>query len=350
MKRLIALILALMLCALPALAELWYTDDILEDGSLIYYFEDLSLTLPASWAGKVMAMEEETGTAFYHKASYEKYQEAGEAGGLLFRIAASVDTSFEELPSFAYLGFSEQSAMNYYLELPSDMQAWMEDAGIAAEYEAMAADIDAVVEGANFYGQDAAVEGGTTGPNDAAEAGETAAEAGSADEAVAAVPLEQARYHFEHRSLPGFFYSDPSAMLDALKDVDMYTLWDAFAKENGVAYPYQPEDYKMHWYGTGDGGTLLQVEMPQPDGNTLCYRIYLVCNEAAGVAGYYTVEYDTFSPDVAFMCGWTADGTHMNYGGMEVLDPQGEGFDEMIFVEAQQVAQLAGVSTELTAQ
>ena len=344
MKRLIALILALMLCALPALAELWYTDDILEDGSLIYYFEDLSLTLPANWAGKVMAMEEETGTAFYHKASYVKYLEAGEEGGLLFRICASVNTSFQELPHFAYLGFSEQSAMNYYLELPSDVQAWMEDESIAAEYEAMTADIDAVVEGASFYGQDPAVEEGTTGPNDAAEAGETA------DEAVAEVSLEQARYHFEHRTLPGFFYTDPASMLTALRDVDMYTLWDAFANENGVSYPYQPEDYKMHWYEAADGATLLQVELPQPDGNTLCYRIYFVCNESAGVAGYYTVEYDTFSPDVAFMCGWTADGTHMNYGGMEVLDPQGDDFEGRIFSEAQQVASLAGISTELTAQ
>ena len=56
MKRLTALLLALLALALPALAEpmalLDYTDDILEDGSPIYYFQELSLKLPADCRGR----------------------------------------------------------------------------------------------------------------------------------------------------------------------------------------------------------------------------------------------------------------------------------------------------------
>ena len=78
MKQLTALLLALLLLALPALAEpmslLDYTDDILEDGSPIYYFQELSLKLPADWRGKVMAMKDEHGVGFYQIASYRKYE------------------------------------------------------------------------------------------------------------------------------------------------------------------------------------------------------------------------------------------------------------------------------------
>lgn len=168
MKRLTALLLALLLLSLPAMAEpmsaLDYTDDILEDGSPIYYFQELSLKLPADWRGKVMAMPEQGGVSFYQIASYEKYQAEGiSGGGFLFRLGASVNNSFSQLPSFEYLGFSEASAMNYYLELPSDYPAYTDD-GIRTEYDAMAARIDEVVQNVQFYPGTGAEKADDAGP------------------------------------------------------------------------------------------------------------------------------------------------------------------------------------------
>ena len=88
--------------------------------------------------------------------------------------------------------------------------------------------------------------------------------------------------------------------------------------------------------------------MPEPDGNTLCYRVYMIYNAETGTAGYYTVESDTFSPDTAFICSWDANGTHYNYGGMDVLDPAAADFEEQLLNEMQIIAEIAGVSTELT--
>ena len=155
MKRLTALLLALLVLALPALAEpmalLDYTDDILEDGSPIYYFQELSLKLPADWRGRVMAVPGEDGVGFYQIASHEKYAAEGvDGGGFLFMLGASVNGSFSQLPRFEYLGFSEASAMNYYLRLPSDYPAYPEDS-IQAEYDAMHAQIDDVVQNVEFY-------------------------------------------------------------------------------------------------------------------------------------------------------------------------------------------------------
>ena len=155
MKRILAFAIALMVLFGSALAEPMgtfdFTDDILGDGSPIYYFQDLSLRLPASWLGKIIPIIGDDGVSFYQRASYERYQAEGiDGGGFLFRLGASVNGSFSALPSFMYLGFSERSCMNYYLELPTDYPAYMET-GIREEYDAMCAQIDAVAQNAAIY-------------------------------------------------------------------------------------------------------------------------------------------------------------------------------------------------------
>ncbi len=59
-----------------------YTDNVLSDGSLIYYFEEVAVTLPADWQGKFEIVTTDNSAAFYHKASHEKWQEKyGQEGG-----------------------------------------------------------------------------------------------------------------------------------------------------------------------------------------------------------------------------------------------------------------------------
>ncbi len=163
MKRIFVLLLALMLAALPAMAEsapagLPYTTDVAEDGSLVFYFEDLSFRLPADWSDKVVGLPDEGGFSFYHRASYEAYEAEGlENGGFLFSLGASVNHDFAELPHFEYLGFSENSCMNYFFVLPSDYPAYMQD-DIRAEYDAMYAQIEEIVDSVVIYGEDAEAE------------------------------------------------------------------------------------------------------------------------------------------------------------------------------------------------
>ena len=340
MKQLTALLLALLLLALPALAEpmslLDYTDDILEDGSPIYYFQELSLKLPADWRGKVMAMKDEHGVGFYQIASYRKYEAEGTpGGGFLFMLSASVNTSFTELPSFRYLGFSGASAMNYYLSLPSDYPAYMEEA-TQAEYDAMCAQIDDVVQNAAFYA-------GT-----GAEKAES--EADTQDSASAGgVSLERARYHYEHSALPRYFYDNPENMLRVMEESGAYRLWTSLADENGVKYPYQSGDYAENLYTTGDGATILQIIMPRPEAEPQCYRVYMLYNPATGDAAYYTVEYEGLLGEDALLCGWSRNLEHTVYGGAAVLDESDGGYREALLDEAKQIAKLVGYSTSLTA-
>ena len=63
------------LCADSSQNLMAYTDNVLSDGSLIYYFEEVAVTLPADWQGKVQIETTDNSATFYHKASHEKWQE-----------------------------------------------------------------------------------------------------------------------------------------------------------------------------------------------------------------------------------------------------------------------------------
>ena len=122
-----------------------YTDNVQPDGSLIYYFEEVAVVLPADWKGKFDVVTDGNSATFYHKASHEKWQEKyGQDGGKLFTLSCSVNHDFSELPDFTYIGFSEQSMMNYFMIFPTDFQAYTEDESVAREFQQMNAEIDYV--------------------------------------------------------------------------------------------------------------------------------------------------------------------------------------------------------------
>ena len=54
---------------------LTFVNDTMDDGSQVYYFEEVAVTLPADWQGKVAVQAQDTSVTFYHKASKEKWQE-----------------------------------------------------------------------------------------------------------------------------------------------------------------------------------------------------------------------------------------------------------------------------------
>ena len=142
MKRILALLLILVMMSVPVLAET----------ELIYRSEDVELHLPGRWNGKILILPNPTGATFYQKASYDKYMEEGiPGGGYLFTLGSCVNNGFESLPSYIYLGFCEDSAMNYYMELPTDYPAYMDDE-IRAEWDDMYKMMRGIARGAVIRG------------------------------------------------------------------------------------------------------------------------------------------------------------------------------------------------------
>lgn len=134
-----------------------FTDNELQDGSLIYYFKEVAVTLPADWKGKIFVETKDNYATFYHKDSYEKMMDHyGFDGGRLFSLGYSANDDFSELPSFYFIGFSEESAYNYFLEFPTDFQAYADDEAVKNEYQQLYEGIEFVKENTNMLDADTA--------------------------------------------------------------------------------------------------------------------------------------------------------------------------------------------------
>lgn len=168
-----------------------------------------------------------------------------------------------------------------------------------------------------------------------------------ADESRAAPTLATARYHFEHSALPTLFYEQPESMLRAIKQRGIYALWDSFCRENHVESDYTVSDYLEHWYSSEDDTIILQIEMPKPEESPLCERVYLVYNGETDLAAYLTVEFDNFFGESNFLCAWTPEHEHVNYGSIAVIERDAQDVEEALLAEAEQVAEWTGVSPVL---
>ena len=156
MKRLITLLVLLLIAAMPAMAEFTpYDYHILYTANgnyVVYDFPDVMLYIPIEWEDAIIVEQTDTGVAFFQAASYEKFLEDGlPKGGFLFKLRASEDESFRELPEYEYIGFSENAGLHFYLSIPSDYQAYVYDDDIRAEYDAMNKQIAGIAEMAKIH-------------------------------------------------------------------------------------------------------------------------------------------------------------------------------------------------------
>ncbi len=195
--------LASLVCSLALTSNVWagpldvYTDYQNADGTYSYYFDlGVTVTLDENWYQNTFVKTGDSGASFYHKASYDAYAAEGVEGGLLFTLGASVNSSFQELPQFVYIGFDEETVMNYYAEIPTDYQAYMGDENIRAQYDTLFAGVEDVIAGIRIGGSSQNIEAGSTdysslftGPEDNSGT-DTTVEAGSADDSSSGIRPE----------------------------------------------------------------------------------------------------------------------------------------------------------------
>lgn len=133
-----------------------YSDFEQADGTYAYAFLRVKVTMDKDWYRKTRVVLGEGGqtASFYHKGSYNAYADEGLTGGLLFTIGASVNTDFQELPRYNYIGFDEDEAMNYYVARPTDYQAYMADETIRKEYDELWDSVGEVIANIEILGSD----------------------------------------------------------------------------------------------------------------------------------------------------------------------------------------------------
>ena len=105
----IAIVAAAGMCTMAGTFD-GYWDFEQADGTYAYGFPRILVVMDKTWYQntRVVLGEDGSTASFYHKGSYNAYAEEGMTGGLLFTIGASVNTDFQDLPGFVYLGFDEE--------------------------------------------------------------------------------------------------------------------------------------------------------------------------------------------------------------------------------------------------
>lgn len=127
---------------------LWeYTTGTDEDGNIFCDFKEVEITLPSHWGGKCGISRGGNCVSFYHLASREAIEDEGwgVGGGLLFTLCWSEDYEFADyLPSYEILGEGDYGV--YYVELPTDVQGYMDDGTIWNEWQSLVGNVDWIVD------------------------------------------------------------------------------------------------------------------------------------------------------------------------------------------------------------
>ena len=104
----------------------------------VFTYEDMSITLPAEWAGKYLIKDGENGFAIMQKSSYEKEEGWGFLFGF-YRASEMVDES----TGATQLAYTNDCV--YYIQEPTDVTFWYEDGSIADEYTQMCKDKEEII-------------------------------------------------------------------------------------------------------------------------------------------------------------------------------------------------------------
>lgn len=128
--------------------------------------------------------------------------------------------------------------------------------------------------------------------------------------------IREIRYYFEHRLLPDCFYKYKEKFIMALLTSEgkfLYDIMSDLCRESQEENIYSLEMYKVSACKLEDGTRIVKLDMPKPESEPLCYRIYLVFDESFEKADYLTAERGIMEEQI-FLCGWDENGEHFNFG------------------------------------
>ena len=146
-------------------------------------------------------------------------------------------------------------------------------------------------------------------------------------------PLYWIRYGMEHLYLPEMFYRDRQRFVARfLEDdrllSDIFRIF--FSEQEGAGdNPYRPEQFRQELIQVDAETYCLGFHFPPPEYEPLCDRAWLFFDMRFERAAYFCVERGNRvgdgaaapdAPDPFFLCAWTEDHTHLNYGKQDVSD------------------------------
>ena len=125
---------------------IWYVYKYTEDGADQIMINDVMIVLPEDWTDKYDMILEDERVTFYNRLSRAGYLLEGLEAGRLFSLClAKPGEEITDIVPTYELGAGSDGNV-FYLEFPSDVQAYVSNEDIAAEYSALYEEIDDVKE------------------------------------------------------------------------------------------------------------------------------------------------------------------------------------------------------------
>lgn len=135
----------------------------------------------------------------------------------------------------------------------------------------------------------------------------------------------QIRYMFEHKLLPHWFFEEKDQFVGMIlhdKNVLYKIISDIFQKEN-VENPYSQEQFDMEAAKVTEDVMMMKIIFPEPEDEPLCYCSYLFFDQAFEKTSFFCIEKGNNMGNMRpFICSWSPDGSHSNYGSCSVEDGQ----------------------------
>ena len=135
----------------------------------------------------------------------------------------------------------------------------------------------------------------------------------------------QVRYFLEHKALPQALWNNREQLLLSLLRENQKAMME-FYKRAETANPlyqchYTPEQFSMsyrEYIKQKRSVFIMRIGMPAPEQSPLCRAVYFCFVGDGCEDAYFTSE---LTPDGQyFICAWTKDDVHLNYGKEPVED------------------------------
>ena len=123
------------------------------------------------------------------------------------------------------------------------------------------------------------------------------------------------RYLLEHRIIPQFLYEEGIGFMVAAvsKDNVINNIFLDIMEKEEVKNPYGENPVSVEPFKI-ENILVACFVFPEPEEEPLCYRSYAFFDTENERAAYYCVEMGE-EGGAPFLCGWSKEGTHLNYGG-----------------------------------
>ena len=128
-------------------------------------------------------------------------------------------------------------------------------------------------------------------------------------------PTHHSRYMFEHKVIPDLFYQNGLGFIAAIveKNNILNKVFLEILSDNEIENIYGDEPIKVNLFKI-ENILVAKIVFPKPEEEPLCYEAYALFDTENDRAGYYCLEAGEDVDREHFLCGWTREGVHTNYG------------------------------------